>query len=83
MTPAVACSSTRRRRSSTTHSSTRRQYRKQLEASCPSDPELLRAWLEGDWAVARGAYFACGARRESQRGADVGRDSDAPRRTVG
>lgn len=34
------------------------QYRKQLEAACPSDPELLRAWLEGDWTVARGAYFA-------------------------
>lgn len=34
------------------------QYRNQLESSCPSDPELLRAWLEGDWAVARGAYFA-------------------------
>jgi hypothetical protein len=34
------------------------QYRKQLEASCPSDPELLRAWLEGDWTIARGAYFA-------------------------
>ncbi len=33
------------------------QYRKQLQSSCPSDPELLRAWLEGDWAVARGAYF--------------------------
>jgi len=33
------------------------QYRKQLESSCPSDPELLRAWLEGDWTVARGAYF--------------------------
>lgn len=33
-------------------------YRAQLESSCPSDPELLRAWLEGDWAVARGAYFA-------------------------
>ena len=33
-------------------------YRKQLAASCPSDPELLRAWLEGDWAVARGAFFA-------------------------
>src|SRR5207249_8975363 len=33
-------------------------YRKQLAASCPSDPELLRAWLEGDWSVARGAYFA-------------------------
>jgi hypothetical protein len=34
------------------------EYRRQLEAACPSDPELLRAWLEGDWAVARGAYFA-------------------------
>lgn len=33
-------------------------YKRQLQASCPSDPELLRAWLEGDWAVARGAYFA-------------------------
>ena len=33
-------------------------YRRQLEASCPSDPELLRAWLDGDWAIARGAYFA-------------------------
>lgn len=34
------------------------QYRGQLEAACASDPELLRAWLQGDWAVARGAYFA-------------------------
>ena len=34
------------------------QYRQQLESSCPEDPELLRAWLEGDWTVARGAYFA-------------------------
>src|SRR5579862_9099031 len=33
-------------------------YSRQLGASCPSDPELLRAWLEGDWTVARGAYFA-------------------------
>lgn len=36
----------------------RDEYRRQLGASCPSDPELLRAWLEGDWTVARGAYFA-------------------------
>lgn len=36
----------------------RDQYRDQLESSCPHDPELLRAWLEGDWAVNRGAYFA-------------------------
>lgn len=34
-----------------------KEYRKQLAASCPTDPELLRAWLEGDWSVARGAYF--------------------------
>src|SRR5437762_4024779 len=42
-------------------------YRSQLEASCPSDSELLRAWLEGDWAVARGAYF--GAVLEESRNA--------------
>lgn len=36
----------------------RDQYRDQLESACPSDPELLRAWLYGDWAVNRGAYFA-------------------------
>ncbi len=33
-------------------------YRAQLESSAPADKELLRAWLEGDWAIARGAYFA-------------------------
>jgi hypothetical protein len=36
----------------------REQYRDQLESACPDDPELLRAWLDGDWAVNRGAYFA-------------------------
>ncbi|MBU1286920.1 MAG: phage terminase large subunit [Alphaproteobacteria bacterium] len=36
----------------------REQYSDQLNSACPHDPELLRAWLEGDWAVARGAYFA-------------------------
>src|SRR5690606_37285666 len=36
----------------------REQYRDQLESSCPDDPELLRAWTDGDWAVNRGAYFA-------------------------
>lgn len=36
----------------------REQYGDQLASSCPSDPELLRAWVEGDWTVARGAYFA-------------------------
>lgn len=35
-----------------------KQYLAQLQASCPNDPELLRAWVEGDWAVNRGAYFA-------------------------
>jgi hypothetical protein len=34
------------------------QYRGQLESAAPSDPELLRAWLGGDWAIARGAYFS-------------------------
>ena len=34
------------------------EYKQQLQASCPSDPELLRAWIDGDWTVARGAYFA-------------------------
>ena len=36
----------------------REQYKDQLEAACPDDPELLRAWTEGDWSIARGAYFA-------------------------
>lgn len=36
----------------------REQYKGQLESACPTDPELLRAWLTGDWAVNRGAYFA-------------------------
>ena len=36
----------------------REQYRSQLESACPDDPELLRAWVEGDWAVNRGAYFS-------------------------
>lgn len=34
------------------------QYEDQLHSACPDDPELLRAWLTGDWAVNRGAYFA-------------------------
>ncbi len=33
-------------------------YRRELLASCPLDPELCRAWLDGDWAIARGAFFA-------------------------
>lgn len=34
------------------------QYRDQLGAACADDPELLRAWVDGDWSVCRGAYFA-------------------------
>lgn len=36
----------------------RDQYLDQLEAACADDPELFRAWKEGDWMVSRGAYFA-------------------------
>jgi hypothetical protein len=36
----------------------REQYREQLESSCPDDPELLSAWVDGNWAISRGAYFA-------------------------
>ncbi|MEN3971589.1 phage terminase large subunit [Sphingomicrobium sp. XHP0235] len=33
-------------------------YRRQLQAACAGDAELFRAWTEGDWSVARGAFFA-------------------------
>src|SRR3546814_4161520 len=33
-------------------------YRRQLKAACAGDEELFRAWTEGDWSVARGAFFA-------------------------
>ncbi len=33
-------------------------YRRQLRAACAGDEELFRAWTEGDWSVARGAFFA-------------------------
>ena len=33
-------------------------YAKNLKASCATDPELAKAWLDGDWSVLRGAYFA-------------------------
>lgn len=33
------------------------EYVAQLEASCAADPELLKAWLSGDWAIARGSFF--------------------------
>ncbi|OQX17735.1 MAG: hypothetical protein BWK76_09690 [Desulfobulbaceae bacterium A2] len=36
----------------------RDKYAQNLAASCSIDPELARAWLEGDWSVLRGAYFA-------------------------
>ncbi len=36
----------------------REQYAEQLKASCPHDPELARAWLQGDWSISRGAFFA-------------------------
>jgi hypothetical protein len=36
----------------------REQYLSQLQSSCPDDPELLRAWVDGEWGIARGAYFA-------------------------
>ncbi len=55
-------------------------YRAQLESACPSDPELLRAWLQGDWAVARGAYFA--ACLEESRNA-VGPFTEVPKDRFG
>ena len=36
----------------------RETYGDQLKSSCPDDPDLLRAWTDGDWAVSRGAMFA-------------------------
>lgn len=59
----------------------REQYRDQLESACPDDPELLRAWLEGDWAVNRGAYFA--AVLEESRNAFDPWPSSAPLRDGG
>lgn len=35
----------------------RDSYRRELSAACADDPELLRAWVEGDWSVVRGSYF--------------------------
>lgn len=45
-------------------------YRRQLEAACATDPELLKAWLEGSWTVARGAYFA-GVLDDTRNATDV------------
>jgi hypothetical protein len=36
----------------------RDRYARDLQASCATDPELARAWLDGDWSVLRGAYFS-------------------------
>jgi hypothetical protein len=36
----------------------RGRYAQNLMASCATDPELGRAWLNGDWSVLRGAYFS-------------------------
>ena len=36
-------------------------------------PELLRAWLEGDWTVARGAFFA-GVIEERRNAVDTWQD---------
>ena len=36
----------------------RDKYERQLMASCATDPELAKAWLDGDWSVIRGAFFA-------------------------
>lgn len=32
-------------------------YRQQLRAACAHDPELLKAWLSGDFTSATGSYF--------------------------
>lgn len=45
------------------------EYEANLRASCPEDPELLRAWLDGDWSVLRGAFFA-GILSEARSGVD-------------
>ncbi|MDP2374268.1 phage terminase large subunit [Reyranella sp.] len=33
-------------------------YERRLRASCGRDEALARAWIDGDWNIARGAYFA-------------------------
>lgn len=32
-------------------------YLRQLNSACVGDTDLLRAWVNGDWDIARGAYF--------------------------
>lgn len=36
----------------------RERYAKNLTAACATDPELAKAWLNGDWSIIRGAYFS-------------------------
>ncbi len=36
----------------------REKYAANLRAACSNDPELAAAWLDGDWTVIRGSYFA-------------------------
>jgi len=33
-------------------------YTRRLRASCGNDEALLKAWLDGDWNIARGAFFS-------------------------
>jgi hypothetical protein len=33
-------------------------YARQLAASCATDQDLLKAWVSGDWTIARGAFFS-------------------------
>jgi len=33
-------------------------YARELRAACSDDPELARAWIEGDWSIVRGAFFS-------------------------
>lgn len=36
----------------------RDKYAQNLKAATATDPELAKAWLDGDWTVIRGAYFS-------------------------
>jgi len=33
-------------------------YERRIRSACANDSALARAWLDGDWNIARGAYFA-------------------------
>jgi hypothetical protein len=34
------------------------EYEAQLVAACAHDPEMLKAWRDGSWAIDRGGYFS-------------------------